>query len=106
LKRKWCKQEISQEEYRIYCRRLFAYIKERRIKIKEYPLENLHEFEKLEHLTEKYNIDISDGLQLLSIKETILSKFVGGSETTLITADENLAKAAKEEGIKVLDLSK
>ncbi len=106
LKRKWIKKEISKNKYRDCCRLLFAYIKERRIEIKEYPLENLHDFEKLELLTEKYSIDISDGLQLLSIKETILSKFAGESETTLITADENLAKAAKEESVKLLDLSK
>jgi rRNA-processing protein FCF1 len=42
---------------------------------------------------------------LLSIKETILSKLAEESEITLITADEDLARAAREEGVKILDLS-
>ena len=101
LKRKWCKGQINKKEYRDYCGLLFAYKKEDRIKIEEYPLQNLHDFWKLECLVEKYNIDISDALQLLSIKETILAKFAGESETTLITADKDLAESAKKEGIKV-----
>lgn len=101
LKGKWCyKKEISKKEYIRCCKRLFAY-KKGRIKIKEYPLQNSRDFQKLERLVEKYNIDVSDALQLLSIKETILAKFAGESETTLITADKNLAESAKKEGIKV-----
>ena len=105
LKRKWCNQEISKNEYIDYCYLLFCYKEEKRIKICEYPLENLHNFRKLEQLTEKYNIDISDGLQLLSIKETILAKFVEESETTLITADKNLSESAEKEGVKVKYIS-
>jgi len=105
LKREWRKKRTSADKYMTCCRLLFAYTKEHRLKIKEYPLEDLSDFGKLEHLTEKYNIDISDALQLLSIKETSLSNLAGESEITLITADKNLAKAAKEEDIKTLDLS-
>lgn len=105
LKRKWCNQKISKNEYIDYCCLLFCYKEEKRIKIHEYPLENLHDFRKLEQLTEKYNIDISDGLQLLSIKETILAKFVEESETTLITADKDLSKSAEKEGVKVQYIS-
>ncbi len=106
LKREWCKKKISTNKYRDSCRLLFAYIKERRIKIHEYPMADLSDFVKLEDLTQRYNIDISDSLQLLSIKETILSKLAGESETTLLTADGDLAKAAREEGVTVVDLSK
>lgn len=106
LKREWCKNKISTNKYRDCCRLLFAYIKEHRIKIKEYPLEDLHDFGKLEELVDKCAIDISDALQLLSIKKTILSELAGESETTFITADGKLAKAAREEGVKVVDLSK
>lgn len=105
LKRKWCNKEINQKEYRRYCRLLFAYKMENRIVIEEYPLKTLHDFGKLEHLTERYNIDISDCLQLLSIKETILSKFAEESETTLITTDKNLAKSAEKEGVIVKYIS-
>lgn len=105
LKQDWCKNKISTNKYRDCCRCLFADIKERRIEIKEYPLEDLHDFGKLEELVDKYSIDISDALQLLSIKETILSKLAEESEITLITADKDLARAAREEGVKILDLS-
>lgn len=106
LKRKWQRSEITQSEYLRHCRLLFAYKEERKIKIKEYPLKDLHDFRKLECMTETHGIDISDALQLLSIKETILSKkfVVEESETTLITADDGLAKAAENEGIKHIQL--
>ncbi|HLB74274.1 MAG TPA: type II toxin-antitoxin system VapC family toxin [Sedimentisphaerales bacterium] len=106
LKREWCKDKISTNRYRDCCRLLFAYIEEHRIQIKEYPLEDLHDFGKLDELVDKYKIDISDALQLLSIKETSLSTLAGESEITLITADKDLATAAREEGVKVVDLSK
>lgn len=101
LKRKWCNGGISKNQYRECCGRVFAYKKEGRIKIQEYPLENLEDFWKLECLVEKHNIDISDALQLLSIKETILATFAEESETTLLTADKDLAESAKKEGVKV-----
>lgn len=103
LKRKLCKK--NQNEYLRCCRLLFAYKNERRIDIIEYPLENLNDYRKLERLTEKHGIDISDSLQLLSIKETVLKNFKEESETTLITADEGLAKAAEKEGVKVIHIS-
>jgi predicted nucleic acid-binding protein len=100
LKRKWCTGEMNKKEYIDCCRLLFAYKKNNTIRIEEYPLQNLRDFQKLECLFEKHNIDVSDCLQLLSIKETMLSIFAGGSETTLITTDRGLAKSAKKEGVK------
>lgn len=100
LKRKWEDKKISHEEYMQHCSLLFAYKKEERIKIEEYPLTNLNDFTKLERLTRSYDIDISDALQLLSVKETSLRLTVEESETTLITADEKLAKAAEKEDVK------
>ena len=100
LKRKWRKKEIDQNEYRRFCRLLFDYTGTGRIETVEYPLKNLHDFYKLECLIEKYCIDISDALQLVSIKETYLAEVVEESETTLLTSDKHLAECAEKEGIK------
>jgi len=45
LKGKWCNKEINQNEYRRYCRLLFAYKIEDRIVIEEYPLKTYLIFE-------------------------------------------------------------
>jgi len=100
LKRKWLKKKITQNEYRRFCRLLFDYTKTGRIDIVEYPLKSLHDFNKLECLVEEYCIDISDALQLVSIKETYLAVFVQESETILLTSDKHLAECAEKEGIK------
>lgn len=102
LKGKWKHKKINHDEYIQHCSLLFAYKKEERIKIMEYPLTDLHDFGKLERLTKNYGIDISDALQLLSIKETVLRMTVEESETTLITGDKGLAEAAKKEGVKYI----
>jgi predicted nucleic acid-binding protein len=50
-------------------------------------------------IVERYGLDLSDAFQILSVKEGFFSMLAADSRTVLVTADEDLAKAAKQEGI-------
>ena len=55
----------------------------------------------VESLAKKYDIDLSDALQLITIKKGRYSVLVSDSASILITADGPLADAAKSEGVRV-----
>lgn len=55
----------------------------------------------VETLAMKYDIDLSDALQLITIKKGRYSGLVSDSASILITADGPLASAAKSEGLRV-----
>jgi hypothetical protein len=49
----------------------------------------------------KYQLDLSDAFQILSVKIGFAAHLSGGSQTILVTADKKLAKAARAEGLRV-----
>jgi predicted nucleic acid-binding protein len=59
-------------------------------------------FSEVQSLCRKYQkIDFSDAFQILSVKKGYFSPLCGDSQTVLVTADAELAKAAEQEGLKV-----
>jgi predicted nucleic acid-binding protein len=58
-------------------------------------------FPKVQSLARKYSLDLSDAFQILSVKTNFASVMSGGSQTVLVTADKDLAAAARSEFIKV-----
>ena len=76
---------------------LIESIKGGTITIEEQNIFDRNIYDKVEKLVEKFKIDISDIFQLVSIKESFLTK--NGISCTLITSDEHLFKAAKIEKI-------
>lgn len=82
---------------------LTVFVKNRRIKLDEVPLTEPKIFEEVEGIVKKYQIDTSDALQIVTIKKGIFSNRVAESQSLLITADGDLAKAARNEGLKVWD---
>lgn len=58
-------------------------------------------FKKVHDLADCYSLDLSDALQILSVKAGRFSSLAGDSQTILITADKALAKAARAEGLRV-----
>lgn len=52
-------------------------------------------------LAQRYSLDLSDAFQILCVKQGRFSRFADRSKTVLVTADEALAKAARNEGVKV-----
>jgi len=50
---------------------------------------------------EKHNIDLSDAFQIYTVKEGFFSGLGAGSKTILVSADRDLVKAARAEGLRV-----
>jgi predicted nucleic acid-binding protein len=55
---------------------------------------------------EKHGLDLSDALQLLSMKAGFGAVAYGQSKLLLVTADKKLAKAARAENLRVWDVLK
>jgi predicted nucleic acid-binding protein len=55
----------------------------------------------VQKMIDKYQLDLSDAFQILSVKKGFGACLSGESQTILVTADEKLAKAAKAEGLRV-----
>lgn len=51
-------------------------------------------------LSQRHSLDLSDAFQILCVKEGRYSRLIQDSQTLLVTADGELAKAAAIEGIK------
>ena len=97
------KEKISRNQYLGQCWLLLAYLrgKPKRIHIDDPEIESLETFRRAEELAKKHDLDLSDALQLLTIKHGKFRKLVKESKTLLITADGSLAKAAEIEGLLV-----
>jgi predicted nucleic acid-binding protein len=102
LKRKWLKGELSDEQYFKCCYLLLAYLRSPpRIHLDEIHLSSLDTFSKAEEIARRHKLDLSDSLQLVSVKCGKFSRLVHQSKTVLITADCALASAAKAEGLRI-----
>ena len=95
--------QITEKGYLNRSYRLTGWVRDRRVKLDEVPLTEPKVFEEVEAIVKKYHIDTSDALQIVTIKNGNFSNFSGESQSLLITADGDLAKAARNEGLIVWD---
>ncbi len=58
-------------------------------------------FFEAQRTAEAHGLDLSDAFQIHSVKEGFFSRLSGDSKTFLVTADRELAKAARAEGLRV-----
>jgi predicted nucleic acid-binding protein len=114
LKTKRIRSEITEEQYLTASDGLRSFISCGRIQISDVSIADVEIFYEAEKLVRKYppendsknsrkkSIDISDAFQIVALKQDYLSKF---PETypLLITADAELAKAARGENLVVWD---
>ena len=54
-----------------------------------------------QRISERHDLDLSDAFQIVSLKEGFFSVLSGESQTVLVTGDQALAEAAREEGLRV-----
>ena len=102
LKRKMLKKEISREHYFFACYMLISYLEGKRSRIDDEPkFDSVETFMRVQTFAENHGLDVSDALQLLSVKYGKFCKLAKESKTVLITSDQSLAKAAKAEGLCV-----
>jgi len=100
LKRKMLQCELSQDQYFDRCYFLLAYIRDNRIQVDDVQISSFETFEKAEEIARRYKLDLSDSLQLVSVKHGRFHSFVKESKTVFITADRALVSAARAEGLR------
>jgi predicted nucleic acid-binding protein len=102
LKRKVCKKEISRDQYFLACYMLISHLELKRIRIdEETEIDSTETFIHAQKFAREHDLDLSDALQLLSVKHGKFCKLAVESKTVLVTSDKALAEAAKAEGLQV-----
>jgi predicted nucleic acid-binding protein len=104
LKRKWLCREISKDKYHDASFSLTADFSFRYKEIPDLDFTDTSVFNEGQVIAKQYSLDLSDAFQILSIKKGYFKPLVGKSSTLLITADNDLAKAARSEKIRVWNL--
>lgn len=94
-------KKISQKDYFLKAHMLLAEVRTKRIKLDEIDISSSETFRRTEEMAKKHDLDLSDSLQLVSVKFGKFSRSVGKSKTLLITADDGLEQAAKNERLLV-----
>ena len=97
FKHKWLKGEISMEDYAKDFRE-FARLVNPRLTIEDAPI-TAKLLDEADSLMRKYELDVVDSIQLITIRQGIFAGLAGTSQSLLITADEKLAFAARSEGV-------
>ena len=100
IKNKWNRSLITEEQYFKSTRELIISAWGKKIEVDDIDLFTPESQQAVETLARKYKLDLSDALQLETIKQGTYSHLGPNSASLLITADEKLAKAAKTEGIR------
>ena len=104
LKAKNKKKYISNEAYLSASEELCISAFGHAIQIDEISIAEPTAFRESEKLSKKYGIDLIDCFQIYTLRHGVLSILAGDSRTILITADKDLAKAAKSEGLRAWDI--
>jgi len=105
FKRKLRGKKISQGQYIDYVRDLNREIVNH-FKVDEAPILGHDVVAKAEVLVVKYKIDFIDCFQIVTLTQGEFSFLVGPSQSILITADHDLAIAARAEGAKVWECTR
>jgi len=101
LKSKWKhRNSLSKEQYLEASLKLIAWYRGNTKQVRDLDFTDPLIFLKTKDLANKYDLDLSDAFQILTLKEGEYSFFINDSVTLFITADRDLAIAAAEEGIK------
>jgi predicted nucleic acid-binding protein len=94
------RKEITKKEYLNASTELMGYVQENLLHIDEVNITHNEIFEDVENIIYKYNLDVSDAFQIVTIKKSYFSKFECDSKPILVTADECLETVAKKEGLR------
>lgn len=99
MKLKWLRGLITREVYLNAAFALTVWFQASARSVKDIDFTNPPTFLRAKELVERYEIDLSDAFQLLSVKEGYFASLANDSKTLLVTADERLANAAIAEGL-------
>ena len=96
--------KMSEEEYLTSADELLGLLSAGIIEIEDVNISDRSIFCEVEALARKYRIDISDAFQIVSVKGNYFSQFKSDSKPILITADADLARAARSESLRVWNI--
>lgn len=100
MKLKWLRGHISRDVYLNAAYAVTVWFQANSRKIKDIDLTDPPTFLRAKEIVERYEIDLSDAFQILSVKQGYFAPLANDSQTLLVTADEKLAEAAQAEGLK------
>ncbi|MFI0377351.1 MAG: type II toxin-antitoxin system VapC family toxin [Candidatus Thiodiazotropha sp.] len=104
LKAKYSRKNITEEVYLSASEELCIYAFNDTIQIDDISITEPNAYRKSKQLSKKYGIDLVDCFQIYTLLNGALSVLTGDSEPIIITADKDLAKAAKKEGLRAWDI--
>jgi predicted nucleic acid-binding protein len=97
---------LTKAEYLRTASDLFAWYNAAMRGIKDPEFTNPDVFAKAKKIAEDHDLDLSDSLQLVTLKDGYFSPLTSSSTSLLVTADESLAIAARAMGLPVWDCSR
>ena len=103
LKRKFLKKEISIDKYLNSAEKLFINVSGPSPKIKidnKLPIDSKELFENAAKLVNNYKIDLIDAMQIMTVMKGIYYVLVEKNKPLFITADKDLAEAARKESMQ------
>ncbi len=104
LKRKYLRNEITQDQYLSACDRLVGQLRDEVISVHDIYIADRQIYSEVEKIAKRYSLDISDAFQVISLKKGFFSPLKGtSSECILITGDKQLANVARQENLRVWD---
>lgn len=101
LKSKWRYQgKLTQDQYNQAAWHLMAWYTPL-TKYEDLDLGHPLVFAEVQTVAKKHNLDWSDAFQIVSVRDGFFARLVNNSQTLLITADSQLADAARAENLCV-----
>ncbi len=100
------RHQITEEQYLSASEELVAHLRNGSISIEEVDITQISTFNEVEKISKLYSIDLADAFQVITMKKGFPSSLECDSKTIFITGDSDLAKAAKNEGLRVWDCMK
>lgn len=105
LKGKWKhKGQLTIDQYLEAAFRLTAWYGASSSKVHDLNFTEPTTFAEAKDIAERNRLDLSDAFQILSVKKGYFSVLVNESSTVLVTADKELADAARAEGLRAWNL--
>jgi predicted nucleic acid-binding protein len=104
IKRKWMGGEITVDQYLELAMKIHDDCRNMNmcdVKLDDYPC-----MRQASEIVRKFKIDIIDAAAIVGISNGLLSDFGGDSGPYLVTADDDLAEAARSQDFKVINLNK
>lgn len=100
LKGKWKhKGQLTHDQYVDAAYSLTAWYGASSSLVKDLDFTDPQTFFNAKEIAERCKLDLSDAFQVLSVKSGFFSSFANKSKTVLVTADNELAEAARSEGL-------